>query len=160
MARKTADVKITAANRDEGKTFRLTEMPATQAESWALRAIQAMTRGGMEIPEGIAEAGMPALIATGLYGLFKASYDDIGPLFDEMFTCVTIIVDAAPEGRKLVENDIEEVTTRVQLRDEILSLHLGFSPATVLQTAVALNSLAKQAQPTSDMKTSAPELEP
>lgn len=160
MARKTADVTITVDNRDKGKTFRLTELSASQAESWSLRAIQAMTRGGMEIPEGVAEAGMPAIIATGLVGLFRASFADVGPLLDEMFTCVTIIVEAAPEGRKLVENDIEEVTTRVQLRDEILSLHLGFSPATVLQTAVALNSLVKTALPTSDTNPLAPESAP
>jgi hypothetical protein len=144
--RKTADVTIDTEGRDKGKVFRITEMPATQQEAWGLRAVQAMTRGGLDIPENVAEAGLPAMIATGLHGLFKANYADVAPLLAEMMGCVTVIVDAMPLGRPLVENDIEEVQTRIRLRDETLALHLGFSPATVLQAAVALNKeLAAQA---------------
>ena len=44
MARKTANVTISAAGRDQGKVFVLREMPASQAERWALveQAVEAM----------------------------------------------------------------------------------------------------------------------
>jgi hypothetical protein len=46
-----------------------------------------------------------------------------------MLACVQIIPDASRPmvRRALVEDDIEEVTTLLRLREEVLSLHTGFS---------------------------------
>ena len=48
----------------------------------------------------------------------------------EMFKCVRIYPDPRSHPgvlRELVEDDIEEIATRVKLRMEVLNLHLGFS---------------------------------
>ena len=46
-----------------------------------------------------------------------------------MMTCVAFLPDPArPQViRQLVETDIEEIATRLRLRDEVIALHVGFS---------------------------------
>ena len=61
MARKTMDVLIDADNRDKGKLFFVEEMPASQAEEWATRALMAMMRSGIDIPENIQDAGLAGI---------------------------------------------------------------------------------------------------
>ena len=51
MARKTKRVTITAEGRDKGKTFLITELPADQAERWAIRALLALIQSGAVISE-------------------------------------------------------------------------------------------------------------
>jgi hypothetical protein len=46
------------------------------------------------------------------------------PLLDEMFACVQITEPKIT--RSLTPDDIEEVTTRLKLREEVLQIHLGF----------------------------------
>ena len=52
MARTTANYTVTEEGRDQGKVFVRTEMPASRAESWAMRALLALMAGGVEVPEG------------------------------------------------------------------------------------------------------------
>jgi hypothetical protein len=67
---------------------------------------------------------------------------------DEMFRCIAFLPDPRrPElARPLLEDDIEEVATRIALRQEVLDLHLGFSLAGSLST---LASPARASAPTS-----------
>src|SRR5262245_59998980 len=132
MARKQIEVRIPQPlngeeNRDAGKLYLLTEMPATQAEKWAMRALLAIGKSGLEVPEG---AGMAQLAAASVRHLFSAEYRDVEPLMDEMMACVQIFPDPTksknPTSRILLEDDIEEVTTRLQLRMELFALHTGF----------------------------------
>ena len=126
MARKTATVVITAEGRDKGKTFLLTEMPAAQAEAWAIRALLALTNAGAEVPDS--ETGMAGLATAGLMALGKLPYEAVKPLLDEMFLCVQYQHKPGHPPQPADEN-IEEVATRLQLRKEIFALHTGFSKA-------------------------------
>lgn len=127
-------VTIAAEGRDKGKTFHITEMSALQAERWATRVLFAMAKGGAEIPEGIADAGMAGLIYIGLNACLKMNYEDAEPLLNEMLTCVKIIPDPAKPliMRSDIEGDIEEVATLITLRSEIFYLHTGFSLPAIL----------------------------
>lgn len=159
MARKEKPVTIEAEGRDKDKTFVLVEMSAAQGESWAFRAFGAMARAGVEIPEHVLMAGMAGLSAVGLKAFLAAPWADVEPLLAEMMACVRRVsadapVDQAtgkPITRGLIEDDTEEVATRVKLRDEVFELHTGFSLAASLMTAVAavMNPPASETSSTS-----------
>lgn len=143
-------------NRDAGKMFVLTEMPASQGEKWAMRAFMALARSGIDIPEGIVSLGMIGVAMVGFQAFRNASFADVEPLMDEMMTCIKIA--PSPENRSivrgLVENDIEEVKTRFDLRQHILELHAGF---TLAELASMMASPAKPKRPrrkSSDTRTS------
>ncbi|EOZ6873649.1 hypothetical protein ACQVAB_005337, partial [Escherichia coli] len=73
------------------KVFHLTEMSASQAEWWAMRAIMAMGRGGVELPDDVRSLGMAALALEGLKALSKIPPDEARPLMDEMMDCVQFV---------------------------------------------------------------------
>ena len=129
MARKIATITIDAEGRDFGKVFKLTEMPASQGEKWAAKAFFALAKSGVEIPEDIANAGLAGIAVLGLKAIGGMSFIDAEPLLDEMFECVTYVPDPArPQViRALIEDDIEEIATRLTLRKELFSLHVNFS---------------------------------
>ena len=134
MARRTHPVTITAEGRDKGKTFFITEMPASQAEEWAARAISGMARSGTDIPVELMGSGMALLAAIGIMGIMRMRFEDLKPLLDEMFACVKFWPDPSNDIKiNLIEEHIEEVTTRVLLREEVLSLHVNFSVAAEFQ---------------------------
>jgi hypothetical protein len=125
MARKQANVTIDGNGRDAGKVFVLTELSAAAAETWAARAMFAMLNAGVAIPDNIAQAGLAGIAALGVNALSKLSFDAAKPLLDEMFDCVQI--QPSPKVvRALVDDDIEDVSTRLVLRREIFKLHIDF----------------------------------
>ena len=83
MARNAKPVVITAEGRDKGKRFVLTEMPALRAEKWALRALLALAKAGVDLPDDAVGAGMAALAVAGLQALRKLEFTDAEPLMDE-----------------------------------------------------------------------------
>lgn len=124
--RKTAEVTIgPEGGRDSGKVFILTEMPASRAERWATRAILALSRAGIDFPEG---AGMAELASIGVKALGNVDFRDAELLMDEMMGCVKIQRDKTKPQLvfDLMEEDIEEVSTRFKLKMEVFSLHTGF----------------------------------
>lgn len=128
MARKTTNFTATDG-RDDGKRFLITEMPASQSEEWAARALFAAMNCGIEIPDEILGAGLAGLAALGLNSLGRVPFDMLKPLFDEMMACVQYEFEPGRQGgtRALIETDIEEVATRLKLRKAVLDLHLeGF----------------------------------
>lgn len=129
MARKTVDVTITAEGRDKGKTYVITEMSASRAERWGARALNAMAKAMGDIPPELMRSGMAGLTAAALSAFARSHFDEIAPLLDEMFTCIQIKEPVMT--RALIEEDIEEVATRIKLREEVLELHLGFFKAAV-----------------------------
>ena len=133
MPRYEKDVTIEDPDRDRGKVFHLREMSATQGERWAIRALQAAARAGVDIPEHVIAQGMAAVAAVGIRGLMASPFYELEPLLDEMFACITVKPDRAnPDvSRALVEDDIEEIRTRITLRFEVLKLHTDFSQAGV-----------------------------
>jgi hypothetical protein len=140
MSRKTATYCVEDKGRDQGKTFLLTEMSAARAEDWAMRALFALMKGNVDVPEDFATLGMAGMAEMGLKAIGNLSYDVAKPLIAEMFECVQIIIDPAKMhvGRPLVENspngdsdDIEEIATRLKLRLEVFKLHTDFLQAAV-----------------------------
>ena len=131
MARKSLTVTITDPGRDLGKTFLLREMPAKQAEKWALKALLALSHADVDVPEEILTSGMAGIASFGIKALGKLNFYDAEPLLDEMFAFVSCIPDPVrPEVvRALIDDDIEEVKTRLQLRKDLLMLHINFSTA-------------------------------
>ena len=111
--------------RDAGKTYIIREMPATQGERWALRAFLALANSGLEIPDDTVAAGLPGLLSLGLRAVFKLKFEDAEPLLNEMMGCVKIQPDPANKAlvRALVEEDIEEIGTRLALRKAVIELH-------------------------------------
>jgi hypothetical protein len=136
--RRVADVLITDEGRDKGKCFLITELPAAQAEKWAMRALLLAAQAGVDVGNA---KGMAGIAVAGIQAIMGLRFADVEPLMDEMFTCVQIRPDHASHDpnkamytRPLIETDIEEVLTRIKLREEVLKLHLGFSIADYLST--------------------------
>lgn len=134
MARNTITYTVTDANRDNGKTFLITEMSAAQAEAWAMRAILALMDGKVELPEGVELEGMAGIAKIGIKALAGLRWEVAEPLMKEMFDCIQIIPDPSRPQivRPLIEQDIEEIMTRVKLRGEVWALHTGFSVTAAL----------------------------
>jgi hypothetical protein len=141
MARKIATVVI-SGGRDDGKTFILKEMPASQTEKWATRAFLAIARSGSSaIKDALNfdfdEANWQSKaticeVATHGISIFGAmDFKEAEPLLDEMFSCITLMPDPSKPmvTRSLIEDDIEDVTTRLTLRKEIFKLHVDFFTA-------------------------------
>jgi hypothetical protein len=134
MGRKTATYSVTEKNRDEGKTFLITEMSAAQGESWAMRTLMALMSSNVDIPPNYQKLGMAALATMGFKALSGLKWETAEPLLQEMMDCVKFIPDARKPSliRPLLEShdpdnaDIEEVSTRVNLRLEVWKLHTDF----------------------------------
>ena len=112
----------------QGKAFLITELSAAEAEDWAGRALFALMNAGVQIPDNIAQAGLAGLASVGLKALNSLKFEQAKPLFDKMMECVQLDMGRAG-SRRLDDEDIEEVATRLLLRREIVALHLDFSPA-------------------------------
>lgn len=143
MPRHTKEVTLTDG-RDKGRTFLLTEMPADQGERWALRALLAISRSGVEVPPGLFETGwaglasiMPYLFVIGFQGLAGAKWDELEPLLTEMMSCVQYVPGYGHPAQAIKDGtlcQIEEVKSFLKLRRMVLELHLDPSAAGVLQT--------------------------
>ncbi len=128
--RKTLTYTVKAANRDHGKVFFLTEMSALAAEAWAARAFLAMAKSGADIPPDIRASGFAGLAMLGMQAFAGVEYHEVAPLLAEMMECVQIVPD--PSNPAIVrgifgDDDIEEVTTLLELRREVFGLHVDFS---------------------------------
>ena len=128
MARKQVMITVDKKGRDFGKVFLINEMPASQAEKWAARCFFAMAKSGVEIPEDIKESGLAGIAALGIKALGGVNFDDAEILLDDMFRCISIIPDPSKQNiiRNLIDDDIEEISTRLMLRKEVFNLHTSF----------------------------------
>jgi hypothetical protein len=128
--RKELDITIADEGRDLGKVFHLRELPASRAEKWAMQALMLAARSGVELPDNIGPAmGMQGIATIGIQAIMKVNFLEAEPLLNEMMSCISIKPDPQrPEiVRGLVEDDIEEIATRVLLRSEVIKLHINFS---------------------------------
>lgn len=170
MPRATKVVVIEAEGRDKGKHFLITEMSSTAAEEFGLRLFFALGQSGVEIPEGIEGTGFAGAITIGIRALSGLPWHLAKPLLDEMFQCVSYIPDPANASivrgnaaggiGRMFEEDIEEVSTRLRLREEVIGLHTGFSIADALSKfRTALSTVQDGAGEISgDTSTSPPQL--
>ena len=127
MPRKVDTFTVSKENRDKGKSFTLTEMSAYDGERWALRAILAITNTGAAVPAEALEAGMAGLAVVGIQAMGLLKADTVQPLLDELWACVKYQPNPKTLARQPMENDIEEVSTRVDIYQALLKLHTGFS---------------------------------
>lgn len=131
MARKTKlyVVPVAEGNRDSGKAFRITEKDAWAAEEWSQRALMAAAHAGVPIDEDIIRAGLGAVLAVGVKALLSMAFDEAKPLLDDMMLCVEFVPDRskADVSRPPDREDIEEMSTLLALRAEVVELHTGFS---------------------------------
>lgn len=136
--RRSSNYTIGDEGRDFGKLFVLTEMSASQGEDWALRALLALVQANVEVPDNFAELGMAGLAEVGIKKLGALPVAIARPLLEELMGCIQIIPDPRKPMviRPLIEDDIEEVTTRIKLKWEVLKLHVDFSKAAALSDSL------------------------
>ncbi|HEY6019609.1 MAG TPA: hypothetical protein VIY48_06835, partial [Candidatus Paceibacterota bacterium] len=69
-----------------------------------------------------------AVISSAFEAIGKLQYERAKPLLDRMMECVQIIPDPSKPNvvRSLIDDDIEEVSTRLMLRKETFQLHASF----------------------------------
>ena len=140
-------VTVPFDGRDKGAQFIITEMPASQGEKWATKALLAMLHhSGIELPEGWQHAPMMVTAGIGilklLAGIPFSVADELGA---ELMACVA--PRALPNGnghieqlsilRTLIEEDIQEIATRAWLKSEVFELHTGFSVTDAISKSVA-----------------------
>lgn len=138
---RSATVTITRDGRDKGGVFTITEKAAIPATEWFLRAAQLLVRSGADVPPHIMQMGVAAFISMGLgtvlTGLGKAPWAEVKPLLDELLGCVTSYQPAGgtvPLTGPVIWTQVQEPATILQLHEEVVSLHIGFSLATRLST--------------------------
>lgn len=152
--RKTKEVVVDFGGpdyRDTGKTFLLTEMACTEAEDWAIHAMTLISQSGVNLPEGIVNYGWAGMAIVGLDGLMKVDFVRAKPLLDRMIACVQIVPDPRkPVPHPVTDHDIEEVQTRLWLRDKVFELHSGFC------VADAVRGLLASAKPVTDPTSGTP----
>ncbi|EMM0835468.1 hypothetical protein RVV06_001456 [Enterobacter ludwigii] len=131
MARKELYYTVEDKGRDNGKKFYIREMSATQAEWWAIRAILAMANNGINLPDNLSDMGMAGMAKVGLEMVAKIPPEDARPLLDELMKCVQAVPNPADQNikRPLIDDDTEEVMTRLKLRGEVFKLHVDFLTA-------------------------------
>lgn len=127
---KTKEVTMPAVegNRDSGKKYLLTEMPALRAERWARHAITALNRTDLDAREEIRQLGFLGFYLVGLQALAGGNVEQVDALMNEMLPQIQIMEPAIT--RQLTPDcagDIEEVTTLFKLRKELIELHMGFT---------------------------------
>jgi hypothetical protein len=96
-----------------------------------MRALLALMASGVEVPEGFDRMGMAGMAEVGIRALSGLKWEVAGPLLAEMWSCVQIMPDPSKTHivRNLIEEDIEEISTRVKIRAEVWKLHTGFLKA-------------------------------
>lgn len=118
--------------RDNGKTFILTEMDAYAAQDWALRALLALAASGVTLPDGALATGMAGLAGFGVTALLQAPYGALKPLLDEMLRQAVYQHDPKHPGQPIKPGPncvVEEIKTFLTLQIALVKLHTGFSPA-------------------------------
>ena len=117
---KTKTITI-ETGRDKGKSFVITEMPAAQADNWAMRCLALSALG--RIPPEVSL-----------------------PLLDELLGCVqTVLTDSSRRPLDVSLNDVEDFTTLFRLRKEVFQLHIDFLlPALGLTSASAADGTQAQ----------------
>jgi hypothetical protein len=125
----------TAGERDNGKTFVLTEMSAYEGQDWSLRALLALAASGAALPDGALSTGWAGLAGFGLTALLQAPYGALKPLLDEMLTQAKYAHEPNNPKHPLtaitpgINCPVEEIKTFLTIQLALFKLHTGFSPA-------------------------------
>jgi hypothetical protein len=122
--------------RDNGKTFLLTEMSAYDGQNWALRALLALVSSGIRLPQDALNTGWAGMARYGLTAFLGCSYGDLAPLLEEMLGQVQYIhtdTKGRPTPPAAIMRgpncQIDEIKTFLVLHKALFELHAGFSAA-------------------------------
>lgn len=121
-----------AGERDNGKTFVLTEMDAYSGQDWALRALLALAASGVTLPDGALATGWAGLAGFGVTALLQAPHAALRPLLDEMLGQAAYLHDPKHPAQPIRPGPncvVEEIKTFLTLHLALVKLHTGFSPA-------------------------------
>lgn len=140
MARREKTVIVEAKGRDAGKAFHIREMSAMDAEDWAMRALLALAKSDIELPDDFMSLGLNGIAIVGVKALGKMDPLSAKPLLAEMLACVEFQPNPAQPAirRPLAPDDIEEVATLLWLRREVVNLHVDFFTSGAVQRQVAV----------------------
>ena len=121
--RKTKEV-IIEEGRDAGKKFKITEMPAFQADRWATRALMQL---GKSQKGGIMALGSMEM-ADIVNSFSELDFEKAEPLLQELLECCAFVKDGTsiPLTKDMVDSIVEDWTTLFKLRMEALQLNIGF----------------------------------
>ena len=89
-----------------------------------MRALLGLGKGGVEIPPEVLELGAAGILYAAGTQLLKMPTRTALKLAGELMECVQICEEKL--DRSLVENDVEEIATRLRLKGEVLKLTFGF----------------------------------
>lgn len=122
MARKEKEITI-EEGRDAGKTFKITEMGAVQANKWIIRALGVFGKSGTDF-NYIRSMDMESLLQE----FVKTNYAETEPLLDELLSCVSFVKDGVSVAMKgnMIDSVIEDWGTIFRLQLESLMLNIGF----------------------------------
>jgi hypothetical protein len=142
--RKTLTVTI-KEGRDAGKKFLITERPCIQTEHWIMRAIFGLGKAGVELPPELLQLGAaPIAYAIATQAIKLPSRLGIR-LADELMQGVERVEEKLT--RSLVDNDIEDVSTRLQLKAEVMKLTFGFFVPAASQSSAPPGSGTPSSKP-------------
>jgi hypothetical protein len=135
MERRTTHLTVTGDGRDAGGIIELREMPAYDATELCLRAMQCVSRGGVDIPPEIFQMGAQGFVVLGagaiIAGIGKTPWYEVKPLLDALLACVVSYQPPggtqALRGLETIKGQIQEPSTFLWIYEEVVSLHLGFS---------------------------------
>ena len=139
MSRLKENFVVTEDNRDKGKVFILTEMPGEQGELWAIQAAYLIEQAGMDVKpeerEGM--AGLASLERRHGHsiGFLRAIQD---PSLEAMWQYVQYEPAPSLPPQPLIKGEacqIEEISTRLQIRMAFMRMHLGFFSRAKAQTS-------------------------
>lgn len=128
MARLEKIVEI-SGGRDDGKVFKVTELPPMRSYKWIIRAIKMLAASGIELPQGTESLGIAGLAGINFKDLAaQIDWHELEPLLDELMVCVTMIPDKNNQAvsRPLVASDVEDALTFAKLQQEAFFIHVNF----------------------------------
>lgn len=116
---------------DTGKQFELSRMSSLKAHNWAVRALLALSRAGVPMPDEkqLINMGMAAMYIFGFQSLGKVEMSEADALLAQLRGCAKIIPDPVgkPEmKRNIMEGDVDEWMTYFLLEKEVFEFHTGF----------------------------------
>lgn len=132
-----AQVEGEKINRDAGRSYLLSEMPALKAERWARHAFAAMNRNDLDVRGTVGDLGMLGFYLVGLQALAGGKILEVDDLMDEMLDHIKIVESENVARPIKGDGDVWEITTLYTLRKELIELHMGFTFAELASMLVA-----------------------
>lgn len=105
-------------------------MDAYTGQRWATRALFALVKSGMPMPENLMGGGMESFQKFGVRAFLYANYEDVAPLLDEMLAQATLQHGDARNPPLAIAPGpncvVEEIRTFLLLQKALINLHTGF----------------------------------